>query len=216
MPLPRFARHGTRRPESGLTRVARLSWGVLATLALAACGGGGGAADTTAGGDTLSPGVTVSGGPDPATWLSCPTVAAATVGDSVNLSCERLIANLELQSQWVAVSTPVGVVVPAQGGLGLSFVASQAGDYLFEMQASAGGVATTRSLHLAVAPPPNKAPTLSCPTEVSVAVGQETLVACTVVDDGLPANATVTTQWAQTARPRCWHGGPLRAALERQ
>jgi lysophospholipase L1-like esterase len=177
---------------------------LLALSMLSACGGGGGGATPTVVASelvTASPQDRAASMPDPATWLSCPATVSTSQNQPVTLSCERLLPDLVMASQWSLVSAPAGFTVPDTSGLALSFTATHVGEYRFNLRTTSGTVERVSSIVVNVDPPINKAPSLSCPSSQPALVGREVALTCTNADDGLPTGSALQSQWRVVSAP---------------
>lgn len=177
-------------------------------VAVSACGGGGGGSPDAAtappsSGSSVMPTVQNVGTsePDPASWLSCPSVVHTTLGQPVTLACEKLIAELTLATEWSLISAPSGFSLLPSGGLTVSFVATHVGEHRMQVRSVSGSAERVSSVVLHVDLPPNQAPSLGCPAEVTGQSAQAVLVSCTATDDGQPAGSTLASQWEVVTSP---------------
>lgn len=149
--------------------------------------------------------VTVQLPPNQAPVVSCPATQSGRVGEEVVLGCtasdDGQPVGVSLQPTWSVVSAPAAVSLSGASGLGLRFVPTAAGSYRLRLNVSDTLLSTAAEVVVNVSPPPNQAPTVSCPLSLAGQTGQAVSIGCTAADDGLPAGSVLSTSWSAVSVP---------------
>ncbi len=143
--------------------------------------------------------------PNVAPTVSCPPSRPAVAGQATTITCtatdDGQPANVTLRPTWTVQSAPATVSLINPTTLVGSFIPPVAGTYRLQLAVSDSLLATTAQVVVSASPPPNQAPTVSCPSTASGRVGRPLSVECTAADDGLPAGSSLALGWTVAASP---------------
>lgn len=150
--------------------------------------------------------VVVSPPANVAPTLVCPAAANGVVGSSLTVTCSATDdgqpTGVALRPNWaVLAGAPAAVTLSGASTLSVGFMPAVAGTYRLQLTVSDSLLSSSATVAVTVAPPPNQAPTVSCPTAVAGRVGQVVTVSCTSADDGLPAGSSLSHNWSVVSAP---------------
>ncbi|MFN7916658.1 MAG: Ig-like domain-containing protein [Vicinamibacterales bacterium] len=187
-------------PSSGSTTVTFDTDGVYILRLTASDGALSAFADTTV---TVNPIVVVNQAPT-VTAGADQTITlpnAATLTGSV--SDDGLPSGATVTSQWSAQSGPGTVTFASSTSAQTTATFSVAGTYVLRLTASDTLLSAFAETTVTVnpAPPVNQAPQVTAGANQTITLPSGATLAGTVTDDGLPAGATVTSQWSQQSGP---------------
>jgi lysophospholipase L1-like esterase len=149
--------------------------------------------------------VTVTPPPNAAPQVQCAPAATGIVGQSLSITCtatdDGQPAGAVLAPSWRVVSAPAAVTLGGANSLRTTFTPSVAGSYALRLTVGDSALQGTADVSVTIAPPPNVAPQLSCPSRISTRMGDTTRISCGATDDGLPAGSALSLSWSWASAP---------------